>query len=60
MADRQVVTYAELFSSGQIKLAELSVYNWGSFHGLHRARIDPDGTLLTGDNGAGKSPSSMA
>jgi uncharacterized protein YPO0396 len=55
MADRQVVTYAELFSSGQIKLAELSVYNWGSFHGLHRARIDPDGTLLTGDNGAGKS-----
>ncbi|ETX07901.1 MAG: hypothetical protein ETSY2_08490, partial [Candidatus Entotheonella gemina] len=55
MTDRQAVTYADLFSSGQIKLAELSVYNWGSFHGLHRARIDPDGTLLTGDNGAGKS-----
>ncbi len=47
--------HAELFSSGQIKLAELSVYNWGSFHGLHRGRIDPGGTLLTGDNGADKS-----
>jgi uncharacterized protein YPO0396 len=44
-----------LFSIGQIRLAELSVYNWGSFHGLHSAVIDPHGTLVTGDNGAGKS-----
>jgi len=44
-----------LFSVGQIRLAELSVYNWGSFHGLHSALIDPHGTLVTGDNGAGKS-----
>lgn len=43
------------FSQGQIKLSELSVYNWGSFHGLHTASIHPDGTLVTGDNGAGKS-----
>jgi len=46
---------SDLFSCGQIRLAELSVCNWGSFHGLHTARIDPQGTLITGDNGAGKS-----
>jgi len=46
---------SQLFPCGAIKLSELSVYNWGSFHGLHNARIDPDGTLITGDNGAGKS-----
>ena len=40
---------------GQIRLAKFSVYNWGSFHGLHTAAIDPDGTLVTGDNGSGKS-----
>ncbi|MDQ6958923.1 MAG: ATP-binding protein, partial [Mariprofundaceae bacterium] len=45
----------QLFPCGMIKLHELSVYNWGSFHGLHNARIDPDGTLITGDNGSGKS-----
>ncbi|MGM3189822.1 ATP-binding protein [Dickeya dadantii subsp. dieffenbachiae] len=44
-----------LFTRAQIRLAELSVYNWGSFHGLHSAKIDPEGTLITGDNGAGKS-----
>ncbi len=44
-----------LFGHEQIRLAELSVFNWGSFHGLHSASIDPGGTLVTGDNGAGKS-----
>ncbi|PIT54239.1 ATP-binding protein [Snodgrassella communis] len=44
----------ELFKVGQIRLHELSVYNWGSFHGLHTAKIDPVGTLITGDNGSGK------
>lgn len=44
-----------LFNIGQIRLAELSVFNWGSFHGLHSAVINPHGTLVTGDNGAGKS-----
>lgn len=38
-----------------IRLAEISVCNWGSFNGLHTAPIDPHGTLITGDNGAGKS-----
>lgn len=49
------ISSKDLFSQGQIRLAELSVYNWGSFHGLHTAGIDPEGTLVTGDNGAGKS-----
>jgi len=44
-----------LYSVGQIRLAELSVFNWGSFNGLHTAVIDPFGTLVTGDNGSGKS-----
>lgn len=44
-----------LFNIGQIRLAELTVYNWGSFHGLHSAMVNPHGTLVTGDNGAGKS-----
>ncbi|WP_439328482.1 ATP-binding protein [Lonepinella sp. BR2357] len=48
-------TQNTLFAPSQIRLAELSVFNWGSFHGLHNARIDPQGTLITGDNGAGKS-----
>ncbi len=46
---------SDLFACGQIRLAELSVCNWGSFHEIHTARIDPEGTLITGDNGAGKS-----
>ncbi|WP_323864660.1 SbcC/MukB-like Walker B domain-containing protein [Xenorhabdus cabanillasii] len=44
-----------LMHTNQIRLAELSVYNWGSFNGLHTARIDEVGTLVTGDNGSGKS-----
>ncbi len=44
-----------LFQVGQIRLAELSVFNWGSFNGQHTARIDAYGTLLTGGNGSGKS-----
>lgn len=43
-----------LFDIGQIRLAELSVFNWGSFNGLHTAKIDAYGTLITGDNGSGK------
>lgn len=55
MSEMTNTNLSELFSTGQIRLAELSVYNWGSFHGLHTATFDPDGTLVTGDNGAGKS-----
>jgi uncharacterized protein YPO0396 len=55
MLETGEVSLSELFNTGQIRLAQLSVYNWGSFHGLHTAKIDPEGTLITGDNGAGKS-----
>ena len=51
----QAMSFENLFSTGQIRLAEISVYNWGSFHGLHTGAIHPDGTLITGDNGSGKS-----
>ena len=44
-----------LFPNGQLRLARISAFNWGSFRGLHHAQIDPQGTLVTGDNGAGKS-----
>ncbi len=39
----------------QIKIHHIEVYNWGSFCGLNRVNINPDGTLITGENGAGKS-----
>ncbi len=51
----QEMTLDTLFAQGQIRLSEISLFNWGSFHNLHTARIDPEGTLITGDNGAGKS-----
>lgn len=54
MIDNNLLTDS-LYSVGQIRLAELSVFNWGSFNGLHTASIDPKGTLVTGGNGAGKS-----
>ncbi len=53
--DTQSFSQADLFSQEQIRLSELSVFNWGSFHGLHTASIDAAGTLVTGDNGSGKS-----
>ena len=51
----ETMSFEGLFSTGQIRLAEISVYNWGSFHELHTGTINPDGTLITGDNGSGKS-----
>lgn len=55
MLENQQLSIQSLFSVGQIRLSELSVFNWGSFNGLHTASIDPFGTLITGDNGSGKS-----
>lgn len=42
-------------TESQVKLRSVSVFNWGSFNGLHTLRINPDGTLITGENGSGKS-----
>jgi uncharacterized protein YPO0396 len=35
-------------------LAELELYDWGAFGGLHRAEIDLAGTAIIGPTGAGK------
>jgi uncharacterized protein YPO0396 len=35
-------------------LRQLEVYNWGPFHGLHRADFDPAGTAIIGPTGSGK------
>lgn len=42
-------------NDSQVKLKSVSVFNWGSFNGLHTLNINPDGTLITGENGSGKS-----
>ena len=34
----------DLFQFNPLRLSELSVYNWGSFEGIHTAHIDPEGT----------------
>jgi uncharacterized protein YPO0396 len=36
------------------RLAQIEVYNWGPFSGLHRAEIDPEGTAVIGKTGSGK------
>jgi len=50
-----IQTLDSLFPMGQIKLSEVSVCNWGSFNGIHTAKFNPDGTLVSGETGAGKS-----
>lgn len=39
----------------QFRLRQLSVLNWGTFTGLHRMPVSPEGTLIIGPSGAGKS-----
>lgn len=43
------------FDVGQIRLSEISVFNWGTFDGYHTGIIDKGGTFITGETGAGKS-----
>ncbi len=40
---------------GQWRLAEVQLYNWGTFSGLHRLPIARKGHLITGPSGSGKS-----
>jgi len=35
-------------------IEQLEVFNWGPFNGLHRSRIDPQGTPVIGQTGSGK------
>lgn len=39
----------------QFRMRLLSVLNWGTFTGLHRMPVSPEGTLIIGPSGAGKS-----
>jgi len=39
----------------QFRLAKLSLFNWGTFTGLHEVPIAPDGFLIIGRSGSGKS-----
>jgi len=39
----------------QFRLAKLSLFNWGTFAGLHEVPIAPDGFLIVGRSGSGKS-----
>lgn len=48
-------TLGELVPDLQYRITELAVCNWGMFKGIWRAPIDPKGTLICGDTGAGKS-----
>lgn len=52
---RDIFSGVEGIETDQIRLGTLSVYNWGSFQGLHSIAISENGTLITGENGAGKS-----
>ncbi|MBK1633304.1 ATP-binding protein [Thiohalocapsa halophila] len=39
----------------QFRLAKLSLFNWGTFAGLHEVPVAPDGFLIVGRSGSGKS-----
>ena len=41
--------------SGQWRLDQIQLVNWGTFHGLHTMEVSRRGFLLTGHSGSGKS-----
>lgn len=43
-----------LFASGQFRLQQIALYNWGTFDGLHRIKVPRKGHLIVGRSGAGK------
>jgi uncharacterized protein YPO0396 len=43
-----------LFTSGQFRMQQIALYNWGTFDGLHRIRVPRKGHLIVGRSGAGK------
>lgn len=50
----EVVSLADIYGE-PVRLARITLCNWGSFDGIHTAEISPNGTLITGETGAGKS-----
>jgi uncharacterized protein YPO0396 len=53
-ADQSANELAISNSDPSFLLQQLEVYNWGPFHGLHRADFDPAGTAIIGPTGSGK------
>ncbi|WP_276651326.1 ATP-binding protein [Corynebacterium vitaeruminis] len=45
----------ETIHPGQFRLAEIQLYNWGTFGGLHTIGVGRRGFLVTGSSGSGKS-----
>lgn len=45
----------EVIHPGQFRLAEIQLYNWGTFGGLHTIEVGRKGFLVTGSSGSGKS-----
>lgn len=55
MSEIQQLELDDVLDAHQVRMAEISVYNWGSFQNIWTAPIDPGGTMVTGETGAGKS-----
>ncbi|MEC9360189.1 MAG: ATP-binding protein [Pseudomonadota bacterium] len=53
-SDAASITLADIYGE-PVRLARITVCNWGPFDGIHSAEISPAGTLITGETGAGKS-----
>ncbi|WP_167854942.1 ATP-binding protein [Mangrovimicrobium sediminis] len=52
-APNDSVEVTDLFQ-GQVRLSKIYLYNWGSFSDLHEFDFSPNGTVVTGETGAGK------
>lgn len=46
---------ATVINPGQFRLAQMQVYNWGTFSNLHTVEVGREGFLVTGGSGSGKS-----
>lgn len=55
MSIAAMLPLGEETNPGQMRLAQVQVVNWGTFHGAHTMHVDRNGTLLTGNSGVGKS-----
>ncbi|WP_420554253.1 ATP-binding protein [Neptuniibacter marinus] len=49
------MTINELFSNNRVWVSQIDCINWGTFDGHHSATLTPDGLMVTGETGAGKS-----
>lgn len=45
----------QLFNNNRVWLSEIDCINWGTFNGHHSAVLTPEGLMVTGETGSGKS-----